>query len=134
MTSFSFRSLSLIIFSLLISHESASAKNSLFLNERKELALLQCLRENYSKLGIDLYSHDYSALHEKYINLKKHRTVEGDLLAIAFVEKHTSDYYKENISIKNENNKPPPFTLIFARCMDFYKSKKLDTFLRNNKP
>lgn len=134
MISFSFRSLSLIIFALLISHESASAKNSFFLNERKELALLQCLRENYSKLGVDLYSHDYSALHEKYIDLKKHRTVEGDLLVIAFVEKHTSDYHKENISIKNENNKPPPFTLIFARCMDFYKSKKLDDFLRNNKP
>ena len=93
-----------------------------------------CLNINYSNLGAykteDLK--DYSIwTYVLYIN--QDYSADGSFALTEFVDKNTSDFYKENLSLKAEGHSPP-FNAIFARCMDFHRSNKLKQFLKKTKP
>lgn len=47
------------------------------------------------------------------------------------MDKHTGNFYKEQISVKAEVRQPP-FTTIFAKCMGFSESKALRDFIIRN--
>jgi hypothetical protein len=116
---------------VLIAPVSALTKEPRWLKEQKELALQSCLAQNYRALGSDIYSHDYSAFHPRYKQLTDRRGPEYDLKYIAFLEENAGGFYKEEISVKAEGRNPP-FTTIFAKCMEFSESKALRDFITKN--
>lgn len=102
-----------------------------FLKERKEIALFHCLRINYQKVGYDIFDHDISKLSDRYIKyFNNANSIQShDMELIDFVSQETSKYYQNTIDYKSEV-RSPPFTQIFADCMSFYLSSKLEKFIR----
>lgn len=88
----------------------------------KEFALFSCLNRNYVRLGNDL--RDHSPFYYSYDTLIK----IGD-----FVEQEAGHFYKESAPVYSENT-PPPYTVIFSRCLAFSESEKLDRFLKSISP
>lgn len=116
----------------LLAHMPVFSGGGLFLQEKKDLAFMQCLRINYLQLGYDIYKHDVSMFYGRYAKFSNGKSVEYDLALVEFLEKHVSNFHEQQVSIKNEIGDPPPFTPVFAKCMDFYKSKELDAFVRKH--
>jgi hypothetical protein len=98
---------------------------------RSENALFNCLRMNYQKLGIDIFKNDYSYFHPRYSPLSARSNVDYDLKYGEFLDKQVADFYKEEVSVKAENNRGP-HTAIFAKCVGFSESKALREFFRKN--
>lgn len=95
--------------------------------DARDWALNICLKNNYSKI-VAFETKDI----KDYSSFNTNWSPEQDLELIHFVKMKTGDFYKENLSIKSEVN-PPPYNAIFQRCMEFYKSKELKTFILKNK-
>lgn len=110
---------------------TASAKTPFMLKERKELALFSCLSRNYKSIGIDISSHEWSPFHPRYKELTERRSVDYDIKYIEFMDKHTGNFYKEQIAVKAEIRQHP-FTTIFAKRMEFSESKALRDFIIKN--
>lgn len=125
-----------LFFLLLTTLTYAHAKDytNTYIRERADIALKQCLDNNYVRLGAynkqDLK--DYSGW---TYNLYKNQdySLDGSNALTEFLEKNTSDFYMENLPLNSEVA-TPPLNAIFARCMDFYRSKKLKQFLIKTKP
>lgn len=122
------------IFLFISSNTYPKDNTNLYMRERADKALMLCLNINYSNLGAykteDLK--DYSVWTYK-LYLNQDYSAEGSFALTDFVEKNAGNFYKEKLSLKAEG-RTPPFNAIFARCMDFYRSKKLKHFLINTKP
>ena len=106
----------------------------MYVRERADIALKQCLDANYAQLGTykkeDLK--DYSGWTYN-IFLDQSYTIDGSNALTEFVEKNTGEFYKENLQYYSELS-PHPHNAIFARCMDFHRSNKLKQFLKKTKP
>ena len=128
--------ITLMLISLSISTTSTASpsKSVTYLKERTDIALKECLDINYVRLGAykveDLK--DYSVWTYK-LYLNQDYGANGSFALSDFVEKNAGNFYKESLSLKAEGQKPP-FTAIFARCMEFYRSYKLKQFLKKTKP
>ncbi len=122
------------VFLFISSNAYAKDNTKIYMRERADEALMLCLNINYSNLGAYKTEElkDYSAwTYNLYLN--QDYSAEGSFALTDFVEKNAGNFYKENLSLKAEGQ-TPPFNAIFARCMDFYRSKKLKQFLIKTKP
>jgi hypothetical protein len=98
---------------------------------RSENALFNCLRMNYQKLGVDVLKNDYSYFHTRYLPLSARSNIDYDLKYGEFLDKQVGNFYKEEVSVKAENNRGP-HTAIFAKCVEFSDSKALREFFQKN--
>jgi hypothetical protein len=115
--------LSLTLASTILFANMANAKGL----DAKDFALSVCLGKNYSKIT------KYETANLKdYSDFNLGWSPEQQIKLIQFVEKEAGHFYKEDLPIHSEVN-PPPYNAIFQRCMEFYKSKKLNNFILKNK-
>jgi hypothetical protein len=98
---------------------------------RSENALFTCLRMNYQKLGVDIFKNDYSYFHPRYLALSTRSNIDYDLKYAEFLDKQVGDFYKEEVSVKAENSRGP-YTVVFAKCVEFSESKALRDFFQKN--
>lgn len=110
----------------------ALAKEPKWFKEQKEVAVFFCLRMNYQALGVDIAEHDFSGFHPRYMEItQRRRSPEYSDKYFDFLEKTVGNFYREEISVKAEVRQPP-FTTIFAKCMEFSESKALRDFIIRN--
>lgn len=97
-------------------------------DDLRDYALKRCLDSNYAKLG-DIGK---GARNDRSLLLLEYRMdneVPGlrDGL-IAFVEKTTADYFRAEVSMKDESHQGP-YSRVFVQCMDFHRSAALRAFI-----
>lgn len=101
--------------------------------DRKDKLLQLCLNYNYAKLGVykvtDLK--DFSTLRENK-GFEGSSNPNNDLNMLNFIEKN-ANFYTDNYPMHSEVI-APPYNAVFARCMDLYKSKKLEEFVNSLQP
>lgn len=95
-----------------------------------ELAFRSCLSINYKNLGVDIFKNDFSYFHPRYLSLPDRSNAEYDARLGEFLIKYTSNFYKEEISVKSEGS--GPHNVIFAKCAEFVDSKIFYEFIKKN--
>lgn len=112
---------------------TAACAGVAYFEDRRELALMECLNHNYQALGAyktdDLK--DYSRRWIYKLGQDNKFTPDGISAMSNFIDKNAGDFHKEVLPIKADGKR---VNAIFARCMEFYKSKKLKNFLLNSNP
>lgn len=88
-----------------------------------DFSLKTCLEINYEKLGAYKSQElkDYTSVHPAI-------SPQQSIALVKYIGEEAGDYYTENLPIDSELT-PPPYNAIFARCMNFYKSKDLKKFI-----
>lgn len=114
-------------------YNTAAYAGEAYFEERRELALMECLNHNYQALGAykkdDLK--DYSEWWMYKLGKNNKFTPNGISAMSNFIEKNAGNFYKEVLPLKADGKL---VNAIFARCMEFYKSNKLKDFLLHSNP
>lgn len=96
----------------------------------KQLALKQCLDDNYERLkfykAYDL--HDASYFVDR-VQLDRDGTDRRTRALSQFIKQQTGSFHVGGPSMKNEAGYP--INAIFERCMGFYHSPGLEAFIKN---
>lgn len=122
-----------IIFCIIpcIGATALASKKYDYINDLREISLQNCLDNNYEKIGAykrrDL--HDASFWVYPY-GKEDTASIETMIKLDEYIKKQTGDFHKEFISVKSEGDSAPQ-NAVFARCMGFYKSKQLRSFVKN---
>ncbi|RDY68396.1 hypothetical protein DX912_06995 [Lysobacter soli] len=106
-----------------------AAQPRISVDDAKAHALKLCLDGNYERSGgyVAREVRDESYLTLRY-QLSDRRQNAGKRLA-AFVESSTSNYYRAQLPMKDEEGRGP-FNRIFEQCMGFYRSRALADFIK----
>lgn len=115
---------------LAISTETFSQMPNKYIPGLKKFALQNCIFDNYIKLGAlnskiakDASLWLYPYFYEQVFSLEELEAFHN------FVSENTKSYYEEILPLKQEGEKEFK-NGIFARCLEFYESKKLHEFIK----
>jgi hypothetical protein len=107
------------------------AKQATLSPERvKQLALQQCILNNYRAISGDnpAYQYDVSYYVEK-VTFDRDGTGRRPAAFRSFVKKNTENFHVNDTSMAMKEG-PRPYNTAFAKCMDFYQSNNLNRFVK----
>ena len=119
----------MIICSLFVGNAAASVSDGNAVLDARDFSLMLCLTNNYNALDkhkVGSVNNDASALAQRY----NHKDWDN---IIRFVEDNTSDYHNETVVMHSDEKGDKVMSIVFFKCMEFYHSKKLNKFIRDNK-
>ncbi|MBN6075551.1 hypothetical protein HYE59_09315 [Aggregatibacter actinomycetemcomitans] len=120
---------SIFIIVCFLSTNSSAEEDTMDTLNAKDFSLMLCLSNNYNKLdksNISPMNNDASTLSQKYSS-------DAWSNIMKFVEDNTSNYYDKAVMVHFEEEPDQVMNIIFSKCMEFYHSKKIDNFIKNNK-